>query len=200
MARTEPADLRGWRRRLLAPLSGTVVETGAGPGRNLDHYPAGVTRIVLSEPDPRRRARLEQRVAHRPTGPDLTVVDGPAAALPVPDGGADAVVATLVLCSVPELDTALREFRRVLRPGGRLAYLEHVSAFDSPKRANWQRRVEPVWKRVLGNCHLTRRTDQAILDAGFETEEERREDLRGALPLMARTVRGTAVAPGVGGR
>lgn len=195
MAKTEAACLRDWRRELLAQLEGTVVEVGAGTGANLDLYPAAVDRVVLTEPDRHMRTILEQKVATRPAPPDLTAVDAPADALPLDDGEADAVVVTLVLCSVPDPESALEEFLRVLRPGGRLAYIEHVSAFDSPKRATWQRRLEPIWKRVAGNCHLTRRTEQAILDAGFETEEERREDMRASMPLVARTVRGSALAP-----
>jgi ubiquinone/menaquinone biosynthesis C-methylase UbiE len=195
MAKTEAVCLRDWRRDLLAQLEGTVVEVGAGTGANLDLYPAAVDRVVLTEPDRHMRTILEQKVATRPAPPDLTAVDAPADALPLDDGEADAVVVTLVLCSVPDPESALEEFLRVLRPGGRLAYIEHVSAFDSPKRATWQRRLEPIWKRVAGNCHLTRRTEQAILDAGFETEEERREDMRASMPLVARTVRGSALAP-----
>lgn len=199
MARTEAVCLRDWRRELLIPLEGTVVEAGAGTGANLDLYPAAVDRVVLSEPDPHMRAILERKAATRPAPPDLTVVDAPAHALPLDDGAADAVLVTLVLCSVPDPESALREFRRVLRPGGRLVYLEHVSAFDSPKRATWQRRFEPIWKRVAGNCHLTRRTEKAILDAGFEAEEERREDMAASIPLVARTVRGSVLAPATPG-
>lgn len=196
MAKTEAAGLRDWRRDLLAPLTGTVVEAGSGTGANIALYPAGVERVVLTEPDPHMRSVLVDKVTALDGGPDFTVSDAPAAKLPLGDGEADAVVTTLVLCSVPDQGAALDEFRRVLRPGGRLVYLEHVSAFESPKRAKWQRRLEPIWKRVAGNCHLTRRTEQAILDAGFTIEEERREDMRASMPLLSRTVRGVAVAPG----
>ncbi|MEL7208520.1 MAG: class I SAM-dependent methyltransferase [Actinomycetota bacterium] len=195
MARTEEAGLRAWRRDLLADLTGQVVEVGAGTGANLGLYPPSVDRVLLTEPDPAMRSRLTRKAALTGGHATLEVVDAPAHRLPPEDDTIDAVVVTLVLCSVRDPRRALAEFARVLRPGGRLVYLEHVDAYDEPKRQKWQRRVEPVWKRVAGNCHLTRRTESAILDAGFETIEERREDMRSSLPLTARTVRGTARLP-----
>jgi ubiquinone/menaquinone biosynthesis C-methylase UbiE len=115
--------------------------------------------------------------------------------LPFDDGSFDAVVSTLVLCSVPELDPALAEIRRVLRPGGRLTYLEHVAAVENPKRHRWQRRLEPIWRRLAGNCHPTRTTDQAIPAAGFELVEVRRESMRKMNPLVRTSVRGHAQKP-----
>lgn len=82
-------------------------------------------------------------------------------------GAADSVVSMLVLCSVPDLQTVLAEIFRVLKPGGLFLFLEHVAADQNPMRLKWQGRVEPVWKRVAGNCHLTRKTEQAILASGF---------------------------------
>ena len=195
MAKTEDAGLREWRRALLAPLEGTVVEAGAGTGANIALYPDAVERVVLTEPDPHMRGALVDKVAALADRARFTVSEAKATTLPLDDSEADAVVTTLVLCSVRDPAAALAEFRRVLRPGGRLVYLEHVSAYETPKRAKWQRRIEPIWKRVAGNCHLTRRTEQFILDAGFVVEEERREDMRASMPLVARTVRGVAVAP-----
>jgi ubiquinone/menaquinone biosynthesis C-methylase UbiE len=196
MAKTEAAGLRAWREELLADVSGRVVEAGAGTGANIDLYPDAVDHVLATEPDPHMRAALEDKVAARADPSRIDVSSAPATSLPIEDGSVDAVVVTLVLCSVRDPAAALAEFRRVLRPGGRLVYLEHVHAYESPKRAKWQRRLEPVWKRVAGNCHLTRRTEQAVVDAGFVIESERREDMRASMPLVARTVRGVATSPG----
>jgi ubiquinone/menaquinone biosynthesis C-methylase UbiE len=196
MAKTEAAGLRAWREELLADLSGRVVEAGAGTGANIDLYPDAVDHVLATEPDPHMRAALEDKVSAQADASRIDVSPAPATSLPIEDGSVDAVVVTLVLCSVRDPAAALAEFRRVLRPGGRLVYLEHVHAYESPKRAKWQRRLEPVWKRVAGNCHLTRRTEQAVVDAGFVIESERREDMRASMPLVARTVRGVATSPG----
>ena len=193
MAKTEAAGLRSWRADLLGGLSGEVVEIGAGTGLNLAHYPDTVTRLVLTEPDPHMRDRLAPRVAGHTTAFPIEVTDSGVDSLPHEDEAFDVVVSTLVLCSVPDHEAALTEIHRVLRPGGRLVYLEHVAAYENPKRHKWQRRIEPIWKRLAGNCHLTRHTDQAITDAGFELEEARRESMRQSPPFVRVTVRGVAL-------
>jgi len=194
-AKTEEAGLREWRRALIEPLAGQVLEIGTGTGLNLPHYTAAVDRLVLTEPDQHMRSKLEPKIADL-TGPDtVELVDAGAGDLPFEDDTFDAVVSTLVLCSVPDPAAALAEARRVLKPGGRLAYLEHVAAIEKPNRHKWQRRIEPVWKRVAGNCHLTRQTDQSIVAAGFELEEERRESIRKMPPFVRISVRGTAISP-----
>ena len=191
---SEEACLREWRADLLGDLSGDVLEVGAGTGLNLPFYPPAVTRLVLSEPDPHMRKQLAEKARTR--GEDRAeVVDASLERLPMPDASFDAVVSTLVLCSVPRLDRALEEIRRVLRPGGRFVFIEHVAAEDRPRRLKWQHRVEPVWKRVSGNCHLTRRTGQAIETAGFDIVRNHRESMRKAWPLVRPTIRGVAVRP-----
>ncbi|MCO5168149.1 MAG: class I SAM-dependent methyltransferase [Planctomycetes bacterium] len=189
MRRTE-RHLAAWRAELLSRVAGRVLEVGAGTGANLPFYPRGLERLVLAEPDPHMRARLAARVARE--RPEAVVIDAPAEALPVEDGSFDAVVSTLVLCSVADLPRALAEARRVLRPGGALVFLEHVAADDRPRRLRWQRRLEPLWRRVAGNCHLTRRTHEAIAAAGFTLEACERESLRRALPFVRPSVRGVA--------
>ena len=195
MANTEEACLAEWRAELLGDLEGAVLEVGAGTGLNLPYYPPTITRLVASEPDPHMRRRLAERV--RALGLDrVEVTDASLDALPGPAGRFDAVVCTLVLCSVPSPEAALREIHRVLKPGGRLVFLEHVAASDRPGRLKWQRWIEPVWKRVAGGCHLTRRTSEAIARAGFTLPEMTRESMRKALPIVRPTIRGVAVKEG----
>jgi ubiquinone/menaquinone biosynthesis C-methylase UbiE len=189
MKATEEACLTAWRADLLAPLGGAVLEVGAGTGANLAHYSPAVSRLVLAEPDPAMRARLARKVRRRATA----IVDAAAEKLPFADGEFDAVVCTLVLCSTEDPGGALTEMRRVLRPSGRLAFIEHVAAAEGSNRLRWQRRIEPLWKRLMGNCHLTRRTNEAIAAAGFALDEVRQESLRKAFPLVRPSIRGIAV-------
>lgn len=188
----EDACLRRWRSELLASLGGRVLEIGAGTGLNLPRYPAAVERVVLAEPDPHMRRRLAARVAAEPRL-HADIVDASADELPFPDGAFDAVVVTLVLCSVPNQARALAEIRRVLKPGGRFVFIEHVAAEGRPRRLRWQRRIEPFWKHLAGNCHLTRNTERAITEAGFALERIERESMRKVAPFVRPTIRGAAV-------
>lgn len=192
MQGTEEACLGEWRTGLVGELRGEVLEVGAGTGLNLPLYPASVTRLVMSEPDPHMRLKLARKAASAP-GPRVEVTDASLEELPVPADSFDVVVATLVLCSVPDLDQALAEIYRVLRPGGKFVFLEHVAAEDRPRRLKWQHRVEPFWKWFAGNCHLTRRTEAAIAAAGFEIDEIARESMRKAWSLVRPTIRGVAI-------
>lgn len=191
---SEVACLQEWRAELLRHLKGDVVEVGAGTGLNLPYYPATVARLILSEPDRHMRTKLLERMRAQHWD-RAEVLDAALEGLPLPKGRFDAVVATLVLCSVPRLDRALADIYRVLKPGGRFVFLEHVAAENRPRRLKWQHRVEPVWKRISGNCHLTRRTEGAIRAAGFTILEIRRESMRKAWPLVRPTIRGIAVKP-----
>ena len=189
---SEVACLQEWRAALLRDLRGEVLEVGAGTGLNLPFYPSGVTRLVLSEPDPHMRRELTKKVRAR-NATQVEVWDASLKDLRVPAESFDAVVSTLVLCSVPRLDEALAEIRRVLRPRGQFLFLEHVAAENRPRRLRWQHRVEPLWVRLSGGCHLTRRTADAIVAAGFAITDLRRESMRKAWPLVRPTIRGVAL-------
>lgn len=197
-AATEEACFQAWRAQLLADVAGEVLEVGAGTGHNLGHYGPGVTRLVVTDPEPAMLDRLRRKLAAAPvaSSPEVDVVvhRASADALPFPDQSFDVVVATLVLCSVPDQPAALAEVRRVLRPAGLLVFLEHVAADGRPRRLAWQHRVEPVWKRLAGGCHLTRRTAEAIAASGFDLDDAdlTRESARKAVPVVRPTVRGVA--------
>ena len=164
----EKAGAAEHRERMLAGLSGRVVEIGAGNGLNFVHYPDTVTEVVAVEPEPFLRARAVEHAQRAAVS--VTVVDGTADAIPLADGAVDAAVASLVLCSVPDQRTALAELFRVVRPGGELRFYEHVGATDL-RWARLQRRAERVWPRFAGGCHLCRDTEQAIAEAGFEIDQ-----------------------------
>ncbi len=188
----EDACVGLWRQELLGDARGRVLEIGAGTGLNLPRYGTSVSEIVLCEPDANMRRKLQDRLlAVRPRVP-VAIVGAAAERLPFSDDSFDTVVSTLVLCSVHDPAQALLEVRRVLRPEGRLIFLEHV-ADDDPGRESWQRRIEPVWKRLAGNCHLRRRTCMSMREAGFRFERLERESMRKALPFVRSTIRGRAV-------
>lgn len=186
----ERRGLARWRAEALAPLHGRVLEVGAGTGRNLPHFPPAVTELVLAEPDRHMRARLARRVVSARI--PVTISDARAAPLPFADASFDGVVMTLVLCTVPDVAGALSEARRVLTPAGSLAFLEHVGGEPGSRRLRWQRRLEPLWRPVAGNCHLTRRTVDAIGAAGFTIRVLHSDDLAGVMRLGSPVVWGIA--------
>ena len=183
MRGSEEACLGAWRKALLGELSGAVLEIGAGTGSTLGLYPKSVTRLVMSEPDPHMRRKLQAKGA---AVSPFAIEDLPF------QGEFDAVVCSLVLCSVKDQKAALAQIRKVLKPGGRLVFLEHVAADGRPNRLKWQRTIEPVWKHLMGNCHLTRRTEAEIQAAGFRIEKIQRESMRKALPVCRPSIRGVA--------
>jgi ubiquinone/menaquinone biosynthesis C-methylase UbiE len=185
MRGSEEACLGAWRAELLRELSGSVLEIGAGTGATLGLYPKAVTRLVMCEPDPHMRRKLQAKAGK------VEVASFSIEELPY-ENEFDAVVCSLVLCSVKDQKAALARIRRVLKPGGRLVFLEHVAAEGKPNRLKWQGRIEPVWKHLMGNCHLTRRTEAEIQAAGFRIERIQRESMRKALPVCRPSIRGIA--------
>ncbi|MEU7314433.1 class I SAM-dependent methyltransferase [Streptomyces sp. NPDC007083] len=190
------ADRRGGsahRRLLLEGLSGRVLEVGAGQGRNFPHYPEAVTELVALEPEDSLRAAAERSAPAAPV--PVTVVAGQAGGLPVGTRTVDAVVFSLVLCSIADPGAALAEAARVLRPGGQVRFYEHVRSRNR-LGALLQHTVAPLWRRVGGGCHPDRDTEALVRSAGFTVQ---RLDRFGFSPTPATPplphVIGTATAP-----
>ena len=190
LGRLERAGLAERRRRLLAAARGDVLEIGAGTGLNVPHYPEAVEALVLVEPEEPMARRAQRRLAG--SGRRGRVLQASAESLPFADGSFDTAVCTLVLCSVADPSAALAELRRVLRPAGRLLFLEHVRA-DDPKLARWQDRLRRPWRRLAAGCNCNRRTVAAIEDAGFSLEELERGELPKAPPILRPLAVGRAV-------
>lgn len=191
MAKTEKAGLRAIRERLLTDVSGDVLEIGAGTGANLPYYGTGVTSLTLAEPQPPMLRRLERTAGeHRPSA---TVLRAPAEDLPFDDNSFDVAVSTLVLCGVDDQPRALRELRRVLRPGGQLLFIEHVRADDAPTarlqdRMNWL-------NRIVVCCDCNRPTFDSIKTAGFTVTQLVDTVLPRAPKFVRPAILGSATAP-----
>jgi ubiquinone/menaquinone biosynthesis C-methylase UbiE len=185
----EQATFRTHRKALLGQVSGSVLEIGGGTGANLEFYPPAVTELVITEPEEPMARRLERKLAGH-TLP-ARIVHAPAEALPVEDGHFDYVVSTLVLCTVNDPARALAEIRRVLKPGGRLVFLEHVRSED-PKLARWQDRFQPLQYRIGHGCHCNRATLDNVKAAGFEVEQVEHDRVKKAPPILRPLIAGTA--------
>lgn len=191
MAKAEEACLKDWRQELLKQVSGDVLEIGAGTGASIGFYSDRVTNLVLTEPDKHMRKLLKLNVSNRSLE-NIQISDGTAEQIQADDESFDFVVASLVCCSLSNLETGLHEIKRVLRPRGKLVFLEHVAAADGTSRRRWQNRFNPIWRTFMGNCHLNRETEQAILSAGLNIKEIKRESMRKAIPIVRPTIRGIA--------
>jgi ubiquinone/menaquinone biosynthesis C-methylase UbiE len=153
------------RRQLLAGLGGRVIEVGAGSGANFRYYPSSVREVIAVEPERYLREQARRAAIHAPV--PISVVDGEADRLPGEAQSFDAGVVSLVLCTVPDQQSALAELYRVIRPGGELRFYEHVLA-TSRWEARFQRFADATfWPRVAGGCHLARDTTSGIEHAGF---------------------------------
>ncbi|HEY9266276.1 MAG TPA: class I SAM-dependent methyltransferase [Mycobacterium sp.] len=171
MSSREPESLRRLRRENLAGLSGRVLEVGAGTGTNFEFYPGTVTEVVAVEPE-RRLAEAAERAAA--AAPIPVTVDTGTVEKFADSGQFDAVVCSLVLCSVDDPQQVVGQLYSLLRPGGELRYLEHIASTGA--RARLQRFADATfWPKLLGNCHTHRNTEQTIVGAGFQVEDARRE-------------------------
>jgi len=169
------------RRAVLVPqAAGAVLELGIGSGLNLSYYGPAVERVYGVDPSPELLARARARAQRLSLPVDLACRS--AEALPWPDESVDTVVTTWTLCSIPDAHQALREAKRMLRPEGRLLFVEHGLSPD-PRVEAWQRRINPLWRRFAGGCNLDRRIDELIRSAGFEIAQLETGYLSGPRPF-----------------
>src|SRR3954447_7009306 len=166
---SEENGLGDMRRALLAEAHGRVVEIGAGTGVNPDLYGAGVEDLTLIEPDPHMGAKLRERLEARTGTVPARLVTAPAEAIPCDDDTFDTAVATLVLCTVPDPIAAIDELARVLKPGGRLLFIEHVPSAE-PAGARCQDRLEKPWRFMADGCHCNGDTAATLTTSAFQIE------------------------------
>lgn len=181
-------DLSGLRRTLLADLRGEVLEIGFGTGLNLPHYPPGVKKLTTVDPNPGMSAPAQKRIAASSIPVESRLLD--AERLPFPAGSFDAVVSTWTLCSIPNIDQALHEVHRVLKPGGRFFFLEHGLS-DEPKIQKWQHRFTPLSQTFADGCHLNREI-HLLIGKHFKVVQLDRFYLAGAPKIAGYFYRGTA--------
>jgi ubiquinone/menaquinone biosynthesis C-methylase UbiE len=189
MSATEAGGLGEQRRNLLADAKGSVLEIGAGTGVNIKLYGDGVDELTVTEPEPAMLHRLRRRV--RQHAPDALVLRAPAEDLPFANDTFDIAVSTLVLCAVDDQPRALRELRRVLRPGGALLFIEHVRA-EQPHLARVQDRLNALNRLLAHGCNCNRPTLHEIRAAGFTVRHVEHRRLPKALPTARPLVIGIA--------
>jgi ubiquinone/menaquinone biosynthesis C-methylase UbiE len=187
---TEEGGLRQMRRELLSQANGRTVDLGAGTGANLDLFPEAVSELVMVEPDPHMLKQLRAKVAGR-GGAEIMAAS--AQELPFADDSFDTAVFTLVLCTVPDPELALREAARVLKPGGKLLFIEHVRA-DEAGLASWQDRLEKPWRFFADGCHCNRDTVAMIESSPLQLDLVEQGQLPKAPPIVRPLIRGSAVA------
>jgi len=191
-AKAEKLFLKSWRRELLKHVYGEVLEIGAGTGANIEHYTDRVTRLVLIEPDKHKRRIIEKKISDKGLD-NVQICDGTAEQIPAEDESFDCVVAFIVFCCVSNPGAALKDIKRVLKPGGYFVFLEHVAAPEGTSIRRWQDRLNPIW-RIVGD-NINRETEKAIITAGFKMKEITRENIPKALPLYRSSIRGIAEKP-----
>lgn len=159
--------LTPFRERVIGAAEGRVLEIGIGSGLNLPLYGPGVRAVIGLEPSPQLLRMARDRISAAPAPVEL--LEASAEAVPLEDASIDTVVTTWTLCTIPDAPRALAEMRRVLTPGGALLFVEHGRA-PEPSVARWQDRLDPLWCRAAGGCHLNRRIDELIAAAGFRVD------------------------------
>jgi ubiquinone/menaquinone biosynthesis C-methylase UbiE len=194
VGRAEAAGQAETRRELLAEARGRTLEIGAGSGFNLPHYTDAVTELVLSEPSPHMREHLRERLeADPPPVGSWVLADADAENLPFEDGSFDTVTGGFIMCSIPDPEAALAEIARVLMPGGRYIFLEHVHAGDGTILGRVQDLIEIPHRYIAAGCHPNRRTGQLIEDSPLEVERLERGEQPKAPPSVKPTILGSAV-------
>ncbi len=180
------------RQRTAAPLHGEVLELGFGSGLSLPHYPDAVTRVYAVDPAVLGRRLASERIERTSIPVEFTGLDGQR--IPLPDESVDSALCTWTLCTIPDADRALREVRRVLRPGGVLRFVEH-GRHDDPAVARWQDRLNPLQNLLAGGCNINRRIDTLIEESGLHMVELETFSMPGPR-IFTRTYLGTAGKPG----
>ncbi|CAH0992538.1 2-methoxy-6-polyprenyl-1,4-benzoquinol methylase, mitochondrial [Sinobacterium norvegicum] len=192
MQPAEQACLIEWRRGLLESVEGRVLELGAGTGASIGLYPRdGTLELFLAEPEPNMRQQLHEKVAQQ-SRQQIKVLDCPGERIDSEDDFYDVVFVSLVCCSVNDVAATLAEIKRVLKPEGRFLFLEHVAAPADSGRRKWQNRLNCIWRKMAGNCHLNRETEQSIKKAGFVIEQIDYDSMRKSMPLVRPIIRGVA--------
>ncbi len=189
MERSDTDELQAERYATISDATGETLEIGVGTGANFAHYPSSVAAVTTVEPSNGMNARA--RRARAQAAVPVRLIAGDGQSLPFANGSFDTVLALFVLCTIADPDRTLSEARRVLKPGGSLLFLEHVSA-PEPGVRRWQRRLEPLWKRIGCGCHLTRDTESKFSDAGFEVTSIDRYWLTKAPRIVGWVIRGSA--------
>jgi ubiquinone/menaquinone biosynthesis C-methylase UbiE len=173
-------NLAVYRSRIIPAAEGRVLEIGMGSGLNLPFYSRNVARVIGLEPSSRLLAMARQ--AEWTGNEPVKFIEGSAEMIPLTDASVDTVVTTWTLCSIPDAPRALREMRRVLRPSGRLLFVEHGRAPD-PRVVWWQDRLTPIWKRLGGGCHLNRAIGAMVEGAGYQFDRIETGYMRGPKPM-----------------
>ena len=165
----DPKPIREIRQRIVPLARGDVLEMGVGPGVNFPHYDAAkISKLYALEPNPGMIRLAEKQRSQTPL--DIQFLNHPGECIPLGDSSVDTVVSTFTLCTIPGVAEAIRGIRRVLKPGGKLVFFEHGLSPD-PEVQRWQRRCEPLNRRVFGGCHLTRDIPSLLAQGGFQIDQ-----------------------------
>jgi ubiquinone/menaquinone biosynthesis C-methylase UbiE len=173
-------QLQKYRHEGIAAADGRVLEVGIGSGLNFPLYSEQVEIVFGIDPSPRLLAIARRRAVA--AGVHVDLVQGSAVEIPLADNTIDTVVMTWVLCSIADPSAALREMRRILKPGGKLVFVEHGLS-PEPGVERWQHRLTPIWSHLAGGCHLDRKVDELIRSAGFDLTRLRTEYAHGPRPM-----------------
>ncbi len=190
MRRAEHQHFAAWRSATLSPVTGEVIEIGAGTGVNIAHYPSSVRRLHALEPS----CQMRELAVRKSSDASFPITWGGAYAesLSAPNGSYDWAVSTLVLCSVRDPERALQELHRVLRPGGKLAFVEHILDPHDSRNRRRQLRYQPLWSALTATCQVTRDTQLSIEKAGFRIGELVHEQMRVGPSIVRPVIRGWA--------